>query len=629
MSSKLPKVAPGRSPLQGAWRASAGGLTAVLVFGAFINLLKFAMPLYTLQILDRIPSSRSIETLVMLTLIALLAVIAGVALEAIRSRLFGSWGGWIERRFGPTLVAAGLGNGNGAADSGASPSADNGLRDLRTLRSFVERAAAPLLDLMWAPLFVVAVYLVHPLLGALMLGAIALRLSLALVQEALIREPRRAAGDARDYARDIVTDAQRNADTVGALGMAANLTRRWHGSVSTRLEERDRAGARSDLMAALDQGLYRLLYVGGMGAGIWLVILGELTIGGVIAGNIIMRFGFRLVGQGARRWRMLTRARGAYRRVKTQLAILDSSAAASGTSMTAADLDAPLRVERVSYRYPGAREAIVKRLDLNLARGELLSVMGPSGSGKSTFAQLLAGRLVPRHGQILLGDVAVARLPDTVKAGFAGYLPQHPALFNGSVRDNIARMDLAHVGEGSDGGIDTGIGIGMEAVIDAAKLADIHDAIVRLPQGYDTVLDSDAPGLSGGERKRIALARAFYGRPRLVVLDEPEAALDRASRRVLRRALQTLAAAGSTVVVITQSGRLARSADRSLILGGDRPQLVDAAEAAAPVPASVENLDRRRQRRQSSQATQSNQSSQPNRSNRARQPKPATKETPK
>ncbi len=567
--------------MQQAWRASASGLTAVLVFGAFINLLKFAMPLYTLQILDRIPSSRSLETLVMLTVIALLAVIAGVALEAVRSRLFGGWGGWIERRFGPPLVAAAIG---GAAHSASSPSADNALKDLRTLRGFVERAAAPLLDLMWAPLFVVAVYLVHPLLGAIMLGAIALRLVLAVVQEALVREPRRAAGDARDEARDIVAGAQRHADTVGALGMVASLTRRWHGSVSTRLDERDRAGARSDLMAAFGQGLYRVLYVGGMGTGIWLVILGELTIGGVIAGNIIMRFGFRLVDRGARRWRMLTRARAAYRRVKVQLAALGTpdSAGTPATSLSTTDLDASLQLERVSFRYPGVADSVLKRLDLSLAPGELLSVMGPSGSGKSTLARLLIGRLLPRSGQLRLGDVAVARLPDRIKAGFVGYLPQHPALFDGSVRDNIARMGWGDV----------------DAVIDAAKLAGIHDAIVRLPQGYDTVLDSDAPGLSGGERKRIALARAFYGRPRLVVLDEPEAALDRASRRMLRRALQTLRDGGSTVVVTTQSGRLARSADRALILGGDRPRLVDGDEAVAPAPtkAPIEDLEQRRQR---------------------------------
>jgi ABC-type protease/lipase transport system fused ATPase/permease subunit len=209
--------------------------------------------------------------------------------------------------------------------------------------------------------------------------------------------------------------------------------------------------------------------------------------------------------------------------------------------------------------------------------------MGPSGSGKSTLARLLIGRLLPRAGQVLIGDVAVARLPDRIKAELVGYLPQHPALFGGSVRDNIARMEWGDV----------------DAVIDAAKLAGIHDAIVRLPQGYDTVLDSDAPELSGGERKRIALARAFYGRPRLVVLDEPEAALDRASRRVLRRALQTLRDGGSTVVVTTQSGRLARSADRALILGGDRPRLVDGDEAVAPLPtkAPIDDLEQHRRLR--------------------------------
>lgn len=564
-----------RPMLQQVWRASAAGLAVVLLFSAFINPLKFAMPLYTLQILDRIPSSRSIETLFMLTLVALLAVLAGVAMEAIRKRMLNRWGGWIERRFGPVLVAAGIG-----MMDGDSSSANKALGDLRTLRLFIERAVAPMLDLMWAPVFVAAVYLIHPLLGAIMLGAIATRVLLALAQESLVSEPRRVAGHARDDARDIVTSAQRNVDTVRALGMAESLSLLWHGSMSTRLDERDRASARSDLMAALGQGLYRVLYVGGMGTGIYLVIFGELTIGGVIAANIILRFGFRIVDRGARRWRMLIRARSSYRRLQTQLDAIGSARAdvssTSGVSIGAADLDAPLLVEQVSHRYQGSNQSVLKRLNLSLERGELLSIMGPSGSGKSTLAKLLVGRFQPRHGRVLLGNVAVARLPDQVKASFVGYLPQHSSLFDGSVRDNIARMDR--------GDLDT--------VIDAARLAGIHDTIVRLPQGYDTVLDNEASRLSGGEFKRIALARAFYGRPRLVVLDEPEAALDRTSRRVLRKALQILRDSGSTVVVTTQSGGLAKSADRCLILGGDGSRLVAGKDAVAPVAAvKFEDLD--------------------------------------
>ncbi len=561
-----------RAPLRQAWQDSLGGIVAVLSFGAFINLLKFTMPLYTLQVLDRIPGSHSVETLVMLTLIAVPAVLSGVALEAVRSRMFGTWGGWIERRFGPMLVSAGF---RGGVDRGAVI-ADEGLKDLRTLRGFVESAAAPLLDLMWTPFFIFAVYLIHPYLCVVMSGAMVLRLLVALLQEVLIREPRRAAGSARDEARDIVSNARRQVDTVAALGMAGNLTRRWRESLSSRQVERGRAAPPRGLTSALAQGLYRSLYVGGMGLGVWLLILGELTIGGVIAGNIILRFGFRLVDRGARRWRMLTRATAAYRRLKERLDGIAPSVASAGE----ADLDAPLRIEGVSYRYPGGREAVLKRLDLNLQRGELLSVMGPSGSGKSTLAQLLVGRLQPRHGQILLGNVAVARLPESVRSRAVGYLAQEGALFDGSVRENIARM-----GRGD-----------LDAVIDAARLAGVHELVVRLPQGYDTPLDNAASGLSVGQKKRIALARAFYGRPRLVVLDEPEAALDRQSRRVLKQALQTLRAGGATLVITTQSGSLARSADRALILGGDRPQLVEGKDAVSPVAglADVADLQRRR-----------------------------------
>ncbi len=556
--------------LHRAWRASRGGLVSVLLFGAFINLLKFTMPLYTLQLLDRIPSSRSVETLVMLTLIALLAVAAGVALEAVRKRMFTHWGGWLEDLFGPALAAEAM-----AGSSTNSPG--EGLRDLRALRAFVERAAAPLLDLMWAPLFVVAVYLVHPLMGAVMLGAILLRLVLAVLQETAVRESRRAAGNAQEEARDMLANARRQADTVGALGMTDSLSRRWRDNMATRLHQSGRVALRNDIAAALGQGLYRTLYVSGMGLGVWLLILDELTIGGVIAGNIIMRFGYRLVDRGARRWRMLGRAKLAYRRLKGQLTKMSGKSAAE-TSLDPADLTAALTLEQVAYRYQGARQSILKRLDMQLEPGELLSIMGPSGSGKSTLARLLVGSLPPTRGQLLLGNTAVSRLPDLARARSVGYLPQEPDLFEGTVRENIARLDLGDLGE----------------VMDAAKLAGIHEFIIRLPQGYDTPLDKEACGLSGGERKRIALARAFYRRPHLVVLDEPEAGLDRGSRRILRQALQNLRRGGSILVITTQSGRLARSADRCLILGSDSPRLVAGQDAAAPLVLPTRLADHRR-----------------------------------
>lgn len=533
-----------------AWRASRGGLIAVFIFGAFINLLKFAMPLYTLQILDRIPDSRSVETLLMLTMIALLAVVSGVALEAIRTRMFVRWAAWIKRRFGFYLVQFGM----NCPHTRDAQTASESLNDLSTLRRFIEHGLAPLIDVVWAPAFIIVVYFVHPVFGAIMLLAIGLRLFSGSMEQRLTRTSRHDATSASSDARNIVDSAERNVETIGALNMATSLTERWHDNFVTKLQERDRSNSHSAMFTALNRGLYRCLYVGGMGTGVWLVVQNSLTIGGVIAGNIIMRFGFRLVDRATRRWATFDKTRRAYGRLTQQLELASSH---TNTSMTPDDLDDPLIMERVSFRYANQADSVFRRFNLSLSKGEILCIKGPSASGKTTFTRLISGIISPRAGQVRLGNVEISRLPSEIKSQFIGYLPQEARLFKGTVRDNIARMSEGNFGE----------------IKDAAQLAGIHDSIIRLAQGYDTLIDEDSPILSGGERKRIALARAYYGRPRLIVLDEPEANLDRASRHYLYQALKELKAAGSNVIVTAQSNRIGKIADKILILGGKQPRI--------------------------------------------------------
>jgi ABC-type protease/lipase transport system fused ATPase/permease subunit len=202
---------------------------------------------------------------------------------------------------------------------------------------------------------------------------------------------------------------------------------------------------------------------------------------------------------------------------------------------------------------------VFRRINVTIEPGEMLCIMGPSATGKTTLSRLLTGILMPRSGQVRLGDIEIGRLPPELLSGLVGYLQQEVHLFTGTVRENIARM-----GEGD-----------FEDIVEAARIANIHETIVRLPQGYDTEIADETSALSGGERKRIALARAFYGRPRLIVLDEPEANLDRASLKALIEAMETLKAQGSTIVVTTQSRRLGKIADRVLILGSGSAQVRD------------------------------------------------------
>jgi ATP-binding cassette subfamily C protein len=537
-----------------AWRASRGGLMAIGFFTVFINLLKFATPLYLLQVLDRVQASRSVETLIMLTVAALFAVACGYALDIIRRRMLTRWGIWIERQFGPRIVQMGLsGSMRRDWDTGRA------LSDLGKLRSFVTHHAVAWIDVMWAPVFFLGVWLIHPLLGAVALGAVFLLVVLGVLQEWSTREPRRASSDAYREAGDLMLTAGRNKESVGALSMAPNLTERWRRSASSRLTERERIEARSTTFNSMIQALGEFLRIAMIAFGIWLVISGSLSLGGIFAARVMAGFGYRLADRAVRNWRSLREAMAAYANLKGHLAEGD----AVPPTVLPGTTDAPLVFDLVSFRHPGERDDLFRRLSLELEPGQMLLITGTAASGKTTLARLMVGLLEPRYGQIRFGDVEVVRLPEGIRADLIGYLPQHTELFSGTIRENIARM-----GDGP-----------VQAVVDAARLVGIHDMIVHMPQGYDTEIGADTHGMSGSERKRVAIARAIYRRPRLIVLDEPSANLDAPSRRLLEAALRELKEAGCTIVVTQaiQQSQMARIADKFLILGGRTPELTDSA----------------------------------------------------
>lgn len=553
MTSLRRKSTAGRSgAVRAAWRASRLGLLMVFILGIFINLLKFATPFYLLHVLDRVPASRSVETLVMLTVAATLALLTGLALDGVRRRMLARWGIWIEQRFGARLLDRSLNE----APSARSSAARQSLYDLSKLRSFVTRSAASWLDLIWAPFFFLGVYLIHPLLGTMALAAVGLLILSGVVQEAISREPRRAARQASNEAGQIVLVAERNIETVGALSMSPNLIEKWRKSVFTQHDERDRSEASSTFYAQVRRAIGQCLRIGILGVGIWLSLEHSLTLGGVFAARMMAGFGYRIVEKAARNWVSLKEALPAYKNVKMQLAE-DQFRPVSFDSST---YSSAVLIDDVSFRYPGGRDNIFRKFRLEILSGELVLVVGGAASGKTTLSRLLVGRITPNRGRIAIGDVELMRLPAGVRAELIGYLPQHTELFRGTVRQNIARM--------ADGAF--------EEIVAAARRAGVHETILRLPQGYDTEVSDDTTGLSGSERKRIALARAFYRSPRLVVLDEPAANLDRPSRRVLEKALQELKKEGVSIVMTqtVRSPRVEKIADKVVTLGGRLPLII-------------------------------------------------------
>ncbi len=551
-----------RDLLGWAWRRSYAGLSAIGIFSIFINLLKLATPIYLLQLLDRVIASRSHETLIMLTVITLLAIFTGILLEITRRQMFVRWGIWIERILGPTLFTYGF-----SKQSGHSPKTAKMLRDVNSMRSFVSgKGVVAWLDVAWCPLFIALIFLIAPPLGYIVLIGVIVTVVLGWMNELVTRESRDAAYMARREDREWVSSAERHQETIGSLGMAASLAERWSRSAFSRLDEGVRTRTANIYFESTMRFVGRCVRIGVLGVGVWMVIDEVLTLGAVFAANVLGRMAYSLAERAMQKWREMSTAITAYQRIKNSLG-------QDGTrplSEPESDTPLTLAIDKVSYRYPNQPLSIFRGIDIVVNPGEVLCVIGPSAAGKTTFVRLVSGLIASRSGKIRLGDVDVYRLQQEFSSKrYVGHLPQYVGLFQGTVRENIAGM--------MDGDIDS--------VVAAAKLVKIHDTILTLPHGYDTEISEDEPLLSAGQRKKIALARAFYGEPPLIVLDEPSPHLDNSSRSALRAAILALKAKGSVIVVTTQTKSLSRIADKVLLFTDSKYKVLQTAEEIAALRA--------------------------------------------
>jgi PrtD family type I secretion system ABC transporter len=517
-------------------------------FSFAINLLLLAPPLYMLQVFDRVISSRSEETLIALTAATLGAIALMAFLDAVRTRLLVAAGIALDRRLGPQVLDGLLSRLSGADFA-------HGLRDVNTMRGFLSgNGVLALFDAPWLPFFLLIIFLFHPLLGAIALAGALLMWLLAFVNERLSRKPlERLQGEGRRAGR-FIDMSSRNAEVIGALGMLPAVTQRWARLNDTVLQEQRRASAIGGRFSGLTKFSRQLIQMAMLAAGAWLVLEEHVTAGVMIAATILLARALAPVEILVAGWRSLVEARGAWRRLSELLEA--NPPAPPGT-----DLPVPhgrVEVEQVSSR-------IIKRVSFRLAAGESLGVIGPSASGKSTLARLVVGVWKPQTGVVRLDGADVATWPREKLGPHIGYLPQDVELFAGTVAENIARLEEPDAPE----------------VIRASQRAHVHELILRLPKGYDTEV-SDT--LSPGQRQRIALARALYRNPRLVVLDEPNANLDHDGDQALLRTLAGLKEEGVTVVVIAHRPSLLRGVDRILVL---RDGLVEAFGTRAEIMPQV------------------------------------------
>lgn len=515
-------------------------------FSVVVNLLLLAPALFMLQVFDRVLSSQSRETLLVLLIGMGIALVLLFLLDQLRARLQAAVGHLLADLLSPLIAQVTLAR--AAALGEAAP--QQALRDASLLRGlFSAQGLLALFDAPWAVIYVAVIWFAHPWLGVAAAVAALLMLAIAVMNDLLTRRGIESLQlEAADANRELEA-ALHNAEVTQALGMGPAVIARWQRRNDALAADRSASTDRSAAMASLAKTARQAIQTLMLALGAYLVITRQATPGIMIASTVLLGRALAPVEQVVASWRVLSEGRGALRRIGELL----REARAQPPRM---NLPAPagrLEARNVAYRIPGSERLVLSGVSFSLERGESLAITGASAAGKSTLLRLLAGLWKPSAGVVSLDDADLAQWPREAIGPWIGYVPQDVELFSGSVAENIARL----------GPVDA------EAVVRAAQRARVHELILSLPQGYDTEIGLRATALSPGQRQRIALARALYGEPRLLLLDEPNANLDGAGEQALAEALRALRG-DVTVVVVTHRSTLVQHIDRMLVLEAGR-----------------------------------------------------------
>jgi len=561
---------PGKPPTGGSGKGSSGGsgtfhkrlgpvdfnaslkagvhavrhnLMIVMLFTIASNVLVLAIPIYLFQISDRVLTSRSLDTLIMLTIVIVGAIILQSMFDALRRFVLMRTAVEVAAQLGaPILSAAARASlqGNGREYQV--------LGDLQQVRSFlVSRTLLSFLDAPIAPVFLLAVFLIHPHLGFIVVTSAILLLILTQINQRMTAKPFADANTAQVKANLHLDSMTRNSQIINALAMIPEAVQIWGKDTAASLKAQVIAQDRNIAISAISRGTRLLTQVTMLGWGAFLAVEGEMTGGMVIASSIIAGRALAPIEGAIEGWNQFSQSRSAYGRIAALLT-------ASPLNFERLNLPKPegrLDVERLLYVPHGTKRVVLNGISFALQPGDSLAVIGNSGAGKTTLGKMLVGSILPTSGNVRL-DLMDLRNWDQRQFGEnIGYLPQDVQLFPGTIKANIARMRT----DAED-----------EQVYRAAMLADVHEMIASLPHGYETVVAADGSPLSGGQKQRIVLARAFFGDPHFVVLDEPNSNLDNAGDAALARALEHAKEQKITVITITQRPSLLKSVDKILLL---------------------------------------------------------------
>ncbi len=515
--------------LQRALGGFRGAAVSVFVISGVVNLLALTGAFYMLQIYDRALTSQSVPTLLALSALAIVLYLFQGLLDITRSQVLIRLGAQLDLKLAPLahkVVVDMPRYGFSSTEAMARG------RDVDTLRQFISgQGLIALFDIPWTPVFLVFVYLLHPWLGILVFAGAIILAGLTLAAELLTRDVSSKVHEAAIKRMTIADANTKNADVLRALGMTARAIKRYDAANARHLRLQTQNTDIGGTLSGLSKVFRMMLQSAVLGLGAFLAIQGELSAGAIIAASVVAARALAPVDLAISQWKLVVSARNSFRRLKETLATLDDRSAL-------VQLPPPVEsvsVEGITVAAPQTGSIVLSDVTFDLKQGDALGLIGPSGSGKSSLAKALTGVWPLVRGSVRLDHADLSQWHPDDLGQYIGYLPQEVSLMDGSIAENIARFE----DEASD-----------EQVIKAARDAGVHELIVRLPDGYQTVLGSAGTALSAGQRQRIALARALYRDPFLVVLDEPNSNLDAEGDKALTQAILNVKKRGGIVVII-------------------------------------------------------------------------------
>jgi ATP-binding cassette subfamily C protein len=532
------------SEIGAAFRANRAAFLSAGAFSCIVNILMLTGPIFMLQIYDRVLTSYSVPTLLALVVIVVVLYAYYGFLEFIRSRVLVRIGRHVEEtlrlRVFDAVTEHALRRTPGI---GSQP-----LSDLQTIRSFISgQGPFAFLDMPWVPVYLAVIFLMHWMLGVASAIAAAVIFALALTTEFMTRRPLQEATKAQIKATLMTEEGRRNTEALHALGMAGALRERWSKVLQTSLDENTKGSDIGGALSATSRVMRLMVQSGILALGAYLAIYQEITPGTMIAASIIMSRALAPVEQAVANWQQFLAARKSYERLNGVLASVPVEPPRMALPRPRGKVD----VENLIVQLPGTDKPVIQGLSFTIEPGQGIGVIGPTGAGKSTLARALVGVTQPTRGAVRLDGATLDQRDPDERGQLIGYLPQDVQLFDGTVAQNIARFQ-----EGADSA----------KIVEAAKLANVHDLIQRLPDGYNTQLMEGGARLSAGQRQRVALARALFGDPVLLILDEPNSNLDAEGEAALDRAIRQSLDRGASVAVIAHRPSALAAIQQILVL---------------------------------------------------------------